>query len=126
MALSAHFGKYGIILTARLVMGMSLELEHVVVFAFASLWFTGKEGGLAFSVIVLMMRLGMVSTDFLSPTLMDHFGKLTWPFGFSFGIYLLATLAALTIIVIDYRNQQRVRKTLKRVDTLEQNYARRH
>ena len=126
VTISAHFGKYSIALCARLILGMGLECQHVVVYALTSLWFTGKEHGFAFAGIAMMMRLGMVSTDFITPVLMQAKHKLIYPFGLALGISLLALCAAFMIVLIDSRNQQLIRKTLKRLDTLEQKYVKKH
>ena len=67
----------------------------------------------------MMMRLGMVSTDFVTPLVTQHSGKLVNPFGVALAISGLVMCAAGVIVWIDFKNQKTVRKILKRVDTLE-------
>jgi hypothetical protein len=49
------------------LLGMGLECQNVVIYAFIALWFSKKEHGLACAGLAMMMRLGMVSTDFITP-----------------------------------------------------------
>ena len=67
MTISAHFGKYSIALISRIILGMGLECQNVVFYSFIALWFSGKEHGFASAASAMMMRLGMVTTDFTTP-----------------------------------------------------------
>lgn len=108
LTVSAFYGRYSLAMCARLILGMGLECQNVVVYAFLALWFTGKEHGLACAGVAMMMRLGMVSTDFLTPTLQQSSGKLVHPFTFALVLSVLVFAAALLIICIDVRNHRRV------------------
>lgn len=126
LTIGVKYGRYSIALTARLILGMGLECQNVVVYAFIALWFTGKEHGLACAGIAMMMRLGMVSTDFITPTILNSSDKLVSPFIFAMGISVLALISTLIVIYIDKKNQRLVRTQLKRVDTLEVKYLKKH
>ena len=74
----------------------------------------------------MMMRLGMVSTDFITPIVDQIRNKLVDPFGIALGISGLVVCAATLMVWIDCKNQKAVRKILKRADTLEAKYAKKH
>ena len=126
LTIGAQYGRYSLAMAARLILGMGLECQNVVIYAFVALWFTGKEHGLACAGIAMMMRLGMVSTDFLTPIIQDASGKLVYPFTFALIISVLAFLSALLVICIDKKNHRLVHTQLKRIDTLEVKYLKKH
>jgi len=113
-------------LFARLVLGMGLECQNVVVYAFIALWFRGKEQGLACAGVAMMMRLGMVSTDFVTPLIQQSSSKLVFPFIVALCIALVALGSAGLIVAIDRINQAKVKHALKRTDTLESKYLQKH
>ena len=126
LMVSTLTGRYSMALCARILLGMGLECQNVVIYAFIALWFSGKEHGLACAGLAMMMRLGMVSTDFITPIVDQIRNKLVDPFGIALGISGLVVCAATLMVWIDCKNQKAVRKILKRADTLEAKYAKKH
>ena len=104
LTVSTIIGRYSMALCARILLGMGLECQNVVIIAFIALWFSGKEHGFACAGIAMMMRLGMVSTDFITPIVQQTRGKLIYPFGIALGISALVMCAALGMIMINHKN----------------------
>ena len=107
-------------------MGIGIECQNVTFYALIALWFTEKEHGMASAVSAMMIRLGMVSAEFCTPLVQEHYEDLTYPFGLTTTVAFCGLLCGSAVVLMDRVNQRRCLRFLKRQDTLEKEYLQRH
>ena len=71
MTLSALVGNFNLAILARIIMGIGIECQNVTFYAFIPLWFTEKEHGLASAASAMFLLMGMVSSEFSTPMILQ-------------------------------------------------------
>jgi len=70
--------------------------------------------------------MGMVSSEFSTPMILQSTGNIFFPFATASLVTIVAFTSACVVVYIDKLNHKRVKQMLNRQDTLEANYFKRH
>jgi nitrate/nitrite transporter NarK len=126
MLISAYYASIQIAILGRCFSGIGTECQNVTFYALIALWFTQKEHGMASAVSAMSMRLGMVASGIVTPLVQHTFQTLTMPFTVALSFCIVGLFCAVSVVVVDHKNESAFKAHLRRLDTLSQQYANRH
>jgi nitrate/nitrite transporter NarK len=117
---SPLLNSYTVALCGRMLIGVFAELYQCVIYAVLTEWFTNKELGIATSITVLSLRLGVVSTEMTIPRLYkaaesadDNGVRICTAMGAGLLIQLIQILLTSLYNSIDLRNELMERESGK-------------
>ncbi|TNV79295.1 hypothetical protein FGO68_gene12837 [Halteria grandinella] len=115
-------GSYGVALAGRMLIGVFAELYQCVLFTALTEWFSNKELGVATSVTVLFLRVGVISTELIIPRMYEAVdGYSGFKIAFAMCSGLAVQIGQIGIVLmynrIDLRNElvEKESKALKNI-----------
>lgn len=110
-AFGDHIESFPVMLTGRVLFGFGGESLSVGCSTIIADWFIGRELAFALGVNISIARIGSVVNDIASPALYNAFGKsVPYTLYFGVGICVSSTLAALCVVPLDRKAEERLVK----------------